>query len=307
MSDNELGAYLRARREATRVADVGQPGGPRRRTPGLRRSELATVAGVSVEYLTRLEQGRDRNPSVAVLASLAEALRLTPQERIYLRHLAKVAGGGLALCPAGAQAPHSTVRPTVRALLDRLEPAPAALLNRLGDVLAHTTGFERLHAPTGLLEHDVPNLTRFVFTDARARTAYPDWDRVADEHAAMLKYEAGADDPWAAELFDELSFVAGESFTGRLAATPGPPVPDDVQRFAHPEAGELRLAREQLDLTGSEQRIVVYLPADAATGAALDRLTRGAASGSDRRRSSWPAPSPPRSARTPATASHHPG
>ncbi|MEV0163178.1 helix-turn-helix domain-containing protein [Nonomuraea fuscirosea] len=303
MSDNELGAYLRARREATRPADVGLPGGGRRRTPGLRRSELATVAGVSVEYLTRLEQGRDRNPSVGVLVSLADALRLTPQERIHLRHLVKVTSGGMALCPSGGQAPPHTVRPTVRALLDRLEPAPAVLLNRLGDVLAHTTGFERLHGPAGLLEHDLPNLTRFVFSDARARTAYPDWDRVADEYAATLKYEAGADDPWGAELVDELSFAAGEAFTGRLAAASGPPVPDDVQRFAHPEVGELRLARERLDLSGSEERLVVYLPADATTAAALDRLTPGAASGSGRRRSSWPAPSPPRSARTPATAS----
>ncbi|MEV4089742.1 helix-turn-helix transcriptional regulator [Nonomuraea fuscirosea] len=221
MSDNELGAYLRARREATRPADVGLPGGGRRRTPGLRRSELATVAGVSVEYLTRLEQGRDRNPSVGVLVSLADALRLTPQERIHLRHLVKVTSGGMALCPSGGQASPRTVRPTVRALLDRLEPAPAVLLNRLGDVLAHTTGFERLHGPAGLLEHDLPNLTRFVFSDARARTAYPDWDRVADELAATLKYEAGADDPWGPSWSTSCPSRRGRPSPGASPRRPG--------------------------------------------------------------------------------------
>ncbi|UBU17572.1 helix-turn-helix domain-containing protein [Nonomuraea gerenzanensis] len=273
MSENELGAYLRARREALKPADVGLPEGGRRRTPGLRRSELATVAGVSVEYLTRLEQGRDRNPSVQVLVSLADALRMTPEERMHLRHLAKLTSGSIALCPAAAQAPARTVRPAVRALLERLEPAPAALLNRLGEIIARTTGFDRLFGPMGLLDDEPPNLTRYVFTDVRARIAFPDWDRVADEQAAALKYEAGPDDPWAGELVEMLSFAAGEAFTGRMSRTSGPPRPAPVQRMAHPGAGELRLAREPLDLLGDDQRLLVYLPADADTAAALDRLT----------------------------------
>jgi transcriptional regulator with XRE-family HTH domain len=220
VSENELGAYLRARREALKPADVGLPDGGRRRTPGLRRSELATVAGVSVEYLTRLEQGRDRNPSVQVLVSLADALRMTPDERIHLRHLAKVTSGGIALCPAASQAPARTVRPAVRALLERLEPAPAALFNRLGEVIARTTGFERLFGPIGLLDDEPPSLTRYVFADVRARIAFPDWDKVADEQAAALKYEAGPDDPWAGELVDVLSFAAGEAVEGRRAWRP---------------------------------------------------------------------------------------
>lgn len=272
MSDNELGAYLRARREALKPADVGLPDGSRRRTPGLRRSELATVAGVSVEYLTRLEQGRDRNPSIQVLVSLAEALRLAPEERMHLRHLAKLSNGGIDLCPSSGFAPSRVVRPAVRALLDQLEPAPAVLVNRLGEVIAHTTGFERLFGPIGLLQDEEPNLNRYVFADVRARIAFPDWDKVADEQAAALKYEAGTDDPYAGELIEELSFAAGESFTGRLSGPPVPPRMAPVQRMAHPEAGELRLAREPLDLAGGEQRIVVYLPADPATAAALDRL-----------------------------------
>lgn len=272
MSDNELGAYLRACREARQPADVGLPGGGRRRTPGLRRSELATVAGVSVEYLTRLEQGRDRNPSMQVLVSLADALRLSPDERIHLRYLAKVTSGGIALCPTAGQAPCRTVRPAVRVLLERMEPAPAALLNRLGEVVARTTGFERLFGPVGLLEDDQPNLHRYVFTDTRARIAFPEWDKVADEQAAALKYEAGPDDPFAAELIALLTFAAGEAFTGRMAGPAVPPKPAPVQRMVHPRAGELRLVREPLDLPADDQRILVYLPADTATATALDRL-----------------------------------
>ncbi|MFI7612415.1 helix-turn-helix domain-containing protein [Nonomuraea terrae] len=273
MTDNELGAYLRARRESVKPADVGLPDAPRRRTPGLRRAELATLAGVSVEYLTRLEQGRDRNPSAQVLATLAGALRMTPEERVHLRLLAKVAGGGHALCPGPARAPSREVRPTVRALLDGLDPAPAVLLNRIGDVLARTAAFQRVYGPVGLLDGDDPNLIRYVFADSRARIAFPDWSRVADEQAAALKLDNAPGDDYAAELTAELAFAAGEEFTSRMAAPAAPPPAAPVERLAHPEAGELRLAREQLHLSDGEQRIVVYVAADAATAAALDHLT----------------------------------
>ena len=93
VSDNELGVYLRTRREAVTPAEVGLPGGGRRRTPGLRRAELATLAGVSVEYLVRLEQGRDRHPSAHVLAALADVLGLSADERLHLHLLAKATGG----------------------------------------------------------------------------------------------------------------------------------------------------------------------------------------------------------------------
>jgi transcriptional regulator with XRE-family HTH domain len=271
MSDNGLGAYLRTRREAVTPAEVGLPGGSRRRTPGLRRAELATLAGISVEYLVRLEQGRDRHPSTQVLAALADALRLSADERLHLRLLAKAtAGDGQLLCPAG-EPPARSVRPTVRALLDRLEPTPAFVVNRLGDLLARTTGFERLGGPVGLLDAQPPNLVRFVFTDARARAAYPDWDRVADQLAANLRLESSLDDPHAAELVEELSFTAGAPFSDRMQAPPSLPARSGVERLVHPEVGELRLAYESLELP-DDQRLVVYLPADDAASAALDHL-----------------------------------
>lgn len=272
MSDNELGLFLRLRREAVTPGEAGLPVGARRRTPGLRRAELATLAGVSVEYVTRLEQGRDRRPSAEVLAALAGALRLTTAERVHLHRLAKGAGGGFS-CTGGAQ-PNRTVRPTVQALLDRLEPAPAVLLNRLSEVLACTDGYRRVAGPIGLLDGAWPSLARFVFTDPRARTAYPDWDGVADEQVAALKQGPGRADLHVGAAMDELTVACGVEFAGRLDRLPGLPRASGVVRLVHPEVGELRLAYETLDLPADDdQRLLVHLPADGATSAALDRLT----------------------------------
>ena len=270
VTGNELGRFLRDRREATAPAAVGLPAGARRRTPGLRRAEVATLAGVSVEYLTRLEQGRDRHPSPEVLNALAGALGLSSADRVHLRYLSKANAG--VICPAGV-APAADVRPTVRALLDRLGPGPAVVLNRLGDVLAPTTGYERLAGPVGLLDGHRPNVVRYVLVDPRARAAYPDWERVADHHVAQLKGEVRRGDPAALALAGDLTVMAGPEFTERMAAPSGPPQRTGVERMVHPEVGGLRLAYEILDLPDAdEQRLIVYLPADAATTAALDRL-----------------------------------
>lgn len=270
MSVNELGALLRGKREAITPADVGLPAGPRRRTPGLRRAELATLAGVSVEYLTRIEQGRDRNPSAQVLGALADALQLTPDERLALLFAAKASSGdAFAPCP-GNRPPSHEVRPTVRAVLDRLEPAAALLCNRATDILATTGTFERLARPLGLLDGDAPNLARFVFTDPRARQAFPDWDRVADEQLAVLRSGFSPTDRHLQGLADELALLAGDAFTGRMATVAGPLRRTGALRLAHPEVGSLRLLYETLDL--DDQRLLVYLPADEPAAEALDRL-----------------------------------
>ena len=242
MSENELGAFLRARREAVTPEEVGLPAGSRRRTPGLRRAELATLAGVSVDYLTRLEQGRDRNPSPQVLGALGDTLRLSPSERFLLVRLAKAASGYACMA---ADPPAHEVRPTVRALLDRLEPTPALVLNRLTDILAFTDGYARLVSAIGLLETRPPNLARFVFTDARARAAYPDWDRLADDHIAHLKLDSYRTDPHVAQLAAELTILAGAPFTTRWQSSPTAlPERTGVDRIIHPDAGELLLAYE---------------------------------------------------------------
>jgi transcriptional regulator with XRE-family HTH domain len=271
VGDNELGLFLRTHREAVTPADVGLPAGARRRTAGLRRSEVAALARVSVEYVTRLEQGRDRRPSPQVLSALAEALRLTASERVHLYRLTKGADTGFNC--RGHAIPPGVVRPTVRALLDRLEPGPAVLLNPLSDVLAHTAGYERLARPVGMLDGTPPNLARYVFSDGRARRAFPDWDTIADQQVAALKQGPFRADRHMAALADELTVTAGDAFVRRTETVPGLPKSSGVIRLVHPEAGALRLAYEMLELAADDdQRLIVYLPADEATSAALDRL-----------------------------------
>jgi transcriptional regulator with XRE-family HTH domain len=272
VADNELGLFLRSRREAVTPAEAGLPTGGRRRTPGLRRSELAALAGVSVEYVTRLEQGRDRHPSPSVLSALAGALRLATTERFLLYRLSKGADSGFT-CRAATAGPAREVRPGLRALVDRLDPAAAVVLNAQGDLLAWTPAFARLAAPTGLLDGDPPNLPRYVFTDQRARTTFPDWDRVADERVAELKQGPFRADPHLAVLADELTVAAGEAFDRRVRTVPGMATAHGVQRWRHPRAGDLRMAYETLDLPADDaQHLVVHLPADQATAAALAGL-----------------------------------
>ncbi|MEU1205781.1 helix-turn-helix transcriptional regulator [Nocardia sp. NPDC005825] len=272
MSENELGLFLRLRREAVTPAEVGLPTGPRRRTPGLRRAELATLAGVSVEYLTRLEQGRDRHPSSPVLIALSDALRLTPAQRVHLLGFAK-AGDPNFNC-RGASGPNRRIRPAVQAMLDQLEPAPAAVMNRLTEILAVTDGYRALFGPIGMLDDGLPgNYARYVLSDPRAREFYPDWEHKADKVVATLKQGPGRADPHVNALFDELAETLGSEFTDRLDTIPGLPDTNGVGRLEHPEAGSLRLAYETLHFSADDdQTLIVYLPADDATATALDRL-----------------------------------
>jgi len=233
---------------------------------------VAALAGVSVEHVTRLEQGRDRRPSPQVLAAIADALQLAPRERAHLFRLTK-ASNPTFNC-RGEVAPARGVRPTVRALLDRLEPTPAMVVNQLGDLAGYTAGFQRLVDPIGLLDAAQPNLARYVFADSRSRKAFPDGDRVADEEVAALKHGPFRADPHVAALSDELAAAAGDAFTTRVTRVPGLPRPNGVLRLTHPDLGMLRLAYETLELPADDaQRLVVYLPADSATAAALDRLS----------------------------------
>ncbi|MEU4479949.1 helix-turn-helix transcriptional regulator [Micromonospora sp. NPDC023966] len=266
-----LGDFVRAKRDSLQPESFGLPDRGRRRSPGLRRSDLAARAGVSVEYLTRIEQGRDRNPSHAVLNALADALSLDARERNHLRYLAKITGGA---CPGHRPPapPNREVRPTVRETLRLLEPGMAFVTNRLGDVLAYTSAFELVMGGIGLLDAEAPNLTRYVFTDPRARTVFPDWDQVADERAFDLWLGPSAE---ASEWFQvQLAPVAGPEFTRRLQQHLPPP--QVALRLDHPAAGELRWHREKLELPSTDaQELVVLLPADETTAQAVERLRHG--------------------------------
>lgn len=262
-----LGDFIRARRDSIQPEQFGLADHGRRRSPGLRRSDLAGRAGISVEYLTRIEQGRDRNPSLSVVNAIADALSLSIADRTHLQHLAKITGGACAGRTRPGP-PDREVRDGAAATLRLLEPGIAVLTNGLGDILAHTSGFELLTGGTGLLDDNAPNLTRFVFTDPRAHSLFPDWETVADELAFDLWSGPSRD---AVEWFSaELAPSAGPEFTRRLNLHTPPP--RATLRVDHPSGHRLRLDRETLELVTDGQRVVVYLPADDATVEALDRL-----------------------------------
>lgn len=264
-----LGDFIRAKRDSIQPESLGLPVHGRRRSPGLRRSDLAARTGISVEYLTRIEQGRDRNPSTAVVNALADALSLDPAERNHLRYLSKITGGE---CSAHARPapPPRDVRPSVLETLRLLEPGIAMVTNRLGDVLAHTSGYESVTSGTGLLDSDAPNLTRYVFTDPRAPTFFADWDDVADEQAfdLWLGPSAGSYEWFTAELAP----VAGPDFTRRMNRHVVPR--RGTLRLNHPSGCELQLLRETLELSSDAQQLVVFLPADEKTAEAVDQLRR---------------------------------
>lgn len=271
----ELGAFLRARRERTTPRDVGLADSGRRRTPGLRREEVATLAGVSVDYLVRLEQGRDVHPSAEILAALADAMRMSDDERRHLFHLGVKSGNG-ALCPA--QIPMSAaVAPTVHALLEALDPTPAFVLDPTGDVLAWNPAWAAVVGGLGLLDtapDRPPNLLRFVFADRSARAVFPEWRLVADEQASRLRR---AHTLWSHEarvgaLVDELA--RDPEFESRWNAHPIDEKRRGRQRITHPEVGDLAVAFEVLDLADDGgQQLISWLPADETTAARLALLT----------------------------------
>lgn len=200
--------------------------------------------------------------------ALAEALDLSADERVHLHRLTKASVG------AACQPPSHTVRPSVLSLLDRMEPTPAVVVNYLTDVLAFTTGFAKLSRPTGLLDGDQPNLVRYVFTDDRARTTYPDWEHIADERAAVLRTAAALGDPHSAEMAKQLTASAGAEFSSRFESSGDLPARFGLERWKLPEVGELRLNVEMLEISGGDEHLLIaYLPGDEATESVLNQLT----------------------------------
>jgi transcriptional regulator with XRE-family HTH domain len=273
MSDDAaLGTFLRARRERLSPADVGLATSPRRRTPGLRREELATLAGVSIDYLIRLEQGRDTRPSPGVLAALAKALLLSDDERTHMIQLVahNIAGP---LCPTNLS-PSSVVAPTVIQMLDGLARTPAFVAGPQNDVLAWNASWERLAGPLGMLDGDPPNLARHVFLNPSASKVYPDWERAADEQASRLRAASPrwSDNAAFIALIDDLS-AGSEQFVLRWSTHDVAEKHRGIKRLVHPDAGEIRVAYEVLLLPDeNEQRLISWLPADEQSAAVMSRL-----------------------------------
>jgi transcriptional regulator with XRE-family HTH domain len=251
MSDAaELGAFLKARRATLDPADLGLPQGvTHRRVKGLRREELAQLAGISVDYYTRLEQGRAKNVSDAVLGSLARALRLDAGEESYLHNLA---------APDRRQRPApQRIRPELQQLLDAIQ-APAFVFGRYLEVLAWNPLGGAVAFDFGRLEER--SMPKLVFTDERAKQLHPEWDAVCRELVANLRAEGGRHpgDPAFARLVAELSAASAE-FRQLWAEHAVQEKAQGWKLFANPVVGELRLRYQTLRLPDDpDQGMVIY-------------------------------------------------
>jgi transcriptional regulator with XRE-family HTH domain len=278
----ELSDFLRTRRARLSPADAGLGAtGERRRVPGLRREELAMLAGVSADYYARLEQGRGGvHPSDSVLAALARALRLDEAEHAHLERLARAP---LAQPPRRAQP--QRVRPEVQRLLDRMPEVPAFVLGRRMDVLAWNELAARLHVDFGALPRRMRNMPRLVFLDDASRQLYPDWERVARDTVAFLRFEASAhpDDAELHALVGELSTKSAE-FRRWWARHDVREKVSGVKRYHHPLVGPLELHYETLALPGDDhQTLVTYTAAPGSPSeTALRMLALPAPRGPDR-------------------------
>ncbi|WP_245757149.1 helix-turn-helix transcriptional regulator [Amycolatopsis xylanica] len=245
---NALGEYLRARRELVDPADAGLRVTGVRRTPGLRREEVATLAGISADYYLRLEQGRDRNPSPQVLEALARVYGLDAAATEYLL--------SLSTARAAPRRPRREVVPTgVRQLLDTIG-LPAFVENRLFEVLAAN------RLATALSPTMAPGMNRLraVFLDPAERELYPEWEQATAGMVAAFRSSigTGVDDPRITQLVGELS-LASQRFRTLWARHDVKPLSGGPARMLHPEVGMLELRREKLAIGDSDgQLLVIY-------------------------------------------------
>ncbi|WP_314173894.1 helix-turn-helix transcriptional regulator [Streptomyces winkii] len=249
MDRSELADYLRRARTRLTPRDVGLSAGPRRRTPGLRREEVAQLAGMSTDYYTRLEQRRGSHPSRQMLTALARALRLTDVERDHLFHLA----GEEPPRPGGSS---EHVRPGLLLILDRLHDLPASVLSDWGEVLAQNAMSVAL---TG--DHTGTNIIRHWFTVPGGRDLAPpeNHGQHGRAHVASLRAVTAArpDDPGPAALVAELR-AESEEFEELWTAHDVVVRRPSPKRFLHPVVGVLDLDCEVLLSDGHSQQLVVH-------------------------------------------------
>ena len=252
---DELAAFLRAHRAALHPEDVGLPRGRSRRTPGLRREEIAMLAGVSVTWYTWLEQGRPINASTDVLEALARALRLDDAERRHLLTLASRTG--TAHEPIISDAPDALVR-----LITAMEPSPAYVLGPWFDFLAWNRAESLLYPPIDRLEPPQRNLLWVVFAEASARSLIAEWDAQARRLLAEFRALTVSlrDEPAVVSLVERLH-EASPTFAGWWSEQDVAGFQTRLRRYHHPNAGELVFEYQQL--TPSEWpglRVAVQLP-----------------------------------------------
>ncbi|WP_316528369.1 helix-turn-helix transcriptional regulator [Kitasatospora brasiliensis] len=253
----ELGAFLRSRRARLRPDDVGlAPDARARRVAGLRREELARLAGISTDYYIRLEQGRNGNVSEEILHALAEALRLDRTERAHMMNLAAAGTGARRRAPERPQ----RVRPGLHEVLDVLDHVPAFILGRRTDVLAANrlartvlTDFEALPASRR-------NYARYLLLDPAARESCLDWERTAAETVAMLRLDAGRhpQDRQLTALIGELS-VHSPQFPRWWSDHQVQERSHGIKRYRHPLVGDITFRYECLSPPDDpDQTLCIY-------------------------------------------------
>ncbi|MFJ8487121.1 helix-turn-helix transcriptional regulator [Streptomyces sp. NPDC094038] len=264
-NQQEVREFLTSRRAKITPEQAGLPSGTRRRVPGLRRSEVAALADMSVEYYAKLERGSLAGVSPAVLESVARALRLDDAERAHLVHLAQAADGSDALTrprrrrPARQWVPH----PSLQWTLDAITAGPAFVRNGRMDVLGTNTLARAFYSDVYANPHNQANLARFAFLDPAARRFYPEWGPAADITVAILRTEAGRN-PHDKELHDlvgELS-TRSDDFRTRWGAHNVRHHGTGTKNFHHEAVGDITLAYEGLEMTAEPGLTVTVYTAE---------------------------------------------
>ena len=247
---SEVREFLTSRRAKITPQQAGLPETFHRRVPGLRRSEVAALAGMSVEYYAKLERGSLGGVSAGVLDAIARTLQLDEAERAHLFHLAQAADGtSAAMRPRRRSREQWTVRPSLQWTLDSITTAPAIVGNNMSDLLATNHLGRALYADLYNDPNSAPNFARFTFLDSAAHRFYPDWDLAADMTVANLRTAAGQD-PHNKSLHDlvgELS-TRSDEFRRRWGSHNVRTHGTGTKHYHHHVVGDLTLAYESLDL-----------------------------------------------------------
>jgi transcriptional regulator with XRE-family HTH domain len=261
---SEVREFLMSRRAKLTPEQVGLPAGPNRRVAGLRRTEVAVLAGVSVEYYAKLERGAIAGASASVLESVSTALQLDDTERAHLFDLARAADGiPTSGRPRKRITRQAATRPSLSWTLESITGGIAFVRNQYQDLLATNALGRAFYSPLIGDGGRTPNLARFQFLDPAAREFYPDWDRFAEMCVAIMRAEAGRNlhDRAMQDLVGELS-TQSEIFRRLWGAHDVRTHGTGTKRFAHPVVGELTLAYEEFALTGEPGLVMLVYTAE---------------------------------------------
>ncbi|MBG6084442.1 helix-turn-helix transcriptional regulator [Zhihengliuella flava] len=259
-TSDDVREFLISRRAQLTPEQAGLPAGyGQRRVPGLRREEVAILAGVSVDYYTKLERGKIRNASQSVLDAIADALQLNDVERAHLHDVARATGRPAAERPA----PPSTVRPSLTRMLESMT-VPAIVYNRHQDLVAANVLGRAMFCQH--FEAERPNLARYVFLDSRAQTFFDDWELACSLTAAMLRFEAGRNplDAALTELVGELS-TRSPQFRNHWAQRDVHEHRTGEKTFHHPQVGTLVATYDVLELPGEPDLSITTYTAEASS------------------------------------------